>query len=292
MIIAEIGQAHEGSLGIAHSYIDALAKTGVHAVKFQTHIAHAESSSYEPFRVNFSYEDDSRFAYWQRMEFTLEQWAGLKTHCEDVGLKFISSPFSLAAVDLLEKIDVSYYKIGSGEVNNLLLLDKVARTGKHIFISSGMSSYTELDKSVEFLRARDAKYSIFQCTSAYPTNPEQWGLNVIKELMKRYNVSVGFSDHSGDIYACLAAATLGAELFEFHVVYHKELFGPDTKASLTLERISELVKGIKQIQKSSSNPIDKSLATYNSSIFNFSINGCLICFAITYDLSPSLILGL
>lgn len=258
MIIAEIGQAHEGSLGIAHSYIDVLAKTGIDAVKFQTHIAEAESSAEEPFRINFSYEDRTRYAYWQRMEFTPDQWRGLKTHCDDVGLEFISSPFSLAAVDLLEDLGVHYYKIGSGEVSNLLLLDKIARTGKHILLSSGMSSFDELDKTVEFLKVRNAEYSIFQCTTAYPTQPEQWGLNVINELKNRYEVRVGFSDHSGDIYACLAAASLGAELFEFHVVFHKEMFGPDSKASLTPERITELVKGIKQIEKASSNPIDKS----------------------------------
>ncbi len=101
-IIAEIAQAHEGSLGIAHSYIDALANAGVDAVKFQTHIAEAESSDFEPFRVKFSYEDETRFDYWKRMEFTLEQWQGLKTHCEEKGVEFISSPFSCAAVELLE----------------------------------------------------------------------------------------------------------------------------------------------------------------------------------------------
>ena len=105
-IIAEIGQAHDGSLGIAHSYIDALAETGVTAVKFQTHIADAESSSFEKFRTKFTYEDKSRFDYWKRMEFTIDHWAGLKNHCEKIGLEFISSPFSIKAVELLEKLDV------------------------------------------------------------------------------------------------------------------------------------------------------------------------------------------
>jgi N,N'-diacetyllegionaminate synthase len=105
-IIAEISQAHEGSLGIAHSYIDALATAGVDAVKFQTHIAEAESSASEQFRVKFSYEDATRFDYWKRMEFTAEQWAGLKAHCDEKGVEFISSPFSVAAVELLENIGV------------------------------------------------------------------------------------------------------------------------------------------------------------------------------------------
>ena len=146
-IIAEIAQAHDGSLGILHSYIDALATTGIDAIKFQTHIAEAESSIHEPFRVKFSYVDDTRFDYWKRMSFTLEQWQGIKKHCDEVGLEFMSSPFSLAAVELLEAVGIQRYKIGSGEVSNLLMLDRICRTGKPIILSSGMSSMDELDQA-------------------------------------------------------------------------------------------------------------------------------------------------
>ena len=256
--IAEIGQAHEGSLGIAHSYIDALADTGVDAVKFQTHIAEAESSQHEPFRVKFSYEDETRLAYWKRMEFSLDQWAGLKTHCEEKGMEFISSPFSMAAVDLLENIGVSKYKIGSGEVSNFLMLERIARTGKQIILSSGMSSYDELDLTTKFLNRQSASYSILQCTTAYPTQPHEWGLNVIQELKSRYSVPIGFSDHSGDIYACLAATALGAEILEFHVVFDKKMFGPDAPSSLTMEETTKLVTGVKQIGIANTNKIDKS----------------------------------
>ncbi len=121
-IIAEIAQAHDGSLGMVHAYIDAVAKTGCDAIKFQTHIAAAESSIQEPFRVKFSKQDKTRFEYWKRMEFTLEQWKEIKQHCDEVGLEFMSSPFSNAAVDLLEEVGVKRYKIGSGEVNNFVLL--------------------------------------------------------------------------------------------------------------------------------------------------------------------------
>ncbi len=256
-LIAELGQAHEGSLGIAHSYIDALAKTGVDAVKFQTHIAEAESSSYEPFRVKFSYEDDTRFDYWRRMEFTKEQWIGLKEHCDEAGVEFISSPFSNAAVELLEEIGVKRYKIGSGEVNNFLLLDRVARTGKQIIVSSGMSSFQELDKTIQFLQKRNANIQILQCTTSYPTSPENWGLNVISELKSRYKLPVGFSDHSGDIYASLFAAAQGAEILEFHAVFDKTMFGPDAPASMTIDQIAQLVKGIRQLDVAAKNEIDK-----------------------------------
>ena len=257
-IIAEVAQAHEGSLGILHSYIDALAQTGVDAVKFQTHIAHAESSEYEPFRVKFSYEDSIRYDYWKRMEFTLDQWKEIKAHCDELGVEFISSPFSNAAVDLLEEVGIETYKIGSGEVNNLLLLEKIARTGKKLILSSGMSSFDELDRTVEFLRGRQVEFAILQCTTAYPTSPEEWGLNIIGELKERYNVPVGFSDHSGDIFACLAATALGAEILEFHAVFDRRMFGPDSPASLTIDEIARLVEGVRQIERSLHYPIDKS----------------------------------
>ncbi len=256
-IIAEIAQAHEGSLGIAHSYINALAKTGVNAVKFQTHIAEAESSEFENFRINFSYEDKTRFDYWKRMEFTIEQWSGLKKHCEDLGLEFISSPFSCAAVDLLEKIGVKKYKIGSGETSNFLMLEKIAKTGKDILLSSGMSNYSEIDETLNFLKSFNNNISLFQCTTEYPTSPETWGLNVISEMKSKYQFPIGFSDHSSDIYAPMAAVTLGAELLEFHAVFHKDIFGPDAKASLNMEQIKQLVIGVRDIEKSINNPVDK-----------------------------------
>jgi N,N'-diacetyllegionaminate synthase len=256
-LIAEIGQAHEGSLGILYSYIDALAPTGVDAVKFQMHIAEAESSTHEPFRVKFSLEDETRFDYWKRMGFSLEQWKGIKKHCDEAGLDFICSPFSNLAVDWLEEIGVEQYKIGSGEVNNFLLLEKIAQTGKPVILSSGMSSYSELDLTVAFLKERKVEFSLLQCTTAYPTQPEQYGLNVIQELKNRYNVSIGFSDHSAKTATCIAAAVLGASILEFHVVFDRQLFGPDSKSSLTIAETKDLVEAVRNIATSLSNPIDK-----------------------------------
>jgi N,N'-diacetyllegionaminate synthase len=257
MIIAEIGQAHDGSLGTAHAFLDALSETGVDAVKFQTHIAEAESSDFEPFRIKFSRQDASRYEYWKRMEFTLAQWQGISDHCKDLGIKFISSPFSNAAVDLLNEVGVDAFKIGSGEVSNLLLLEKIAQAKKPVILSSGMSDLTELDKAINFLREFSIPVSVLQCTTAYPTKPEQWGLNVIEVLKKRYELSVGFSDHSGNIFSSLAAASLGAEIFEFHVVFDKRQFGPDTIASITIDQAKVMVQGIREIQLALKNPVEK-----------------------------------
>lgn len=256
-IIAEIAQAHNGSLGMAHAYIDAVAAAGCDAIKFQTHIAAAESSIHEPFRVQFSSQDASRMDYWKRMEFSLAQWKELKEHCDEVGIEFMSSPFSNAAVDLLEEVGVKRYKIGSGEVNNFVLLQKIANTQKPIIISSGMSSIAELDATVDFLKSRNVEFSILQCTTSYPTSPEQYGLNMISELKKRYQTTIGFSDHSSELATCIAARTLGAEILEFHVVFNKEMFGPDVSSSLTIDQTKELVKSIRNIDKALEHPLDK-----------------------------------
>ncbi len=256
-IIAEIGQAHEGSLGMIHSYIDALASTGVDAVKFQMHIPEAESSEFEPFRVKFSYEDVTRYDYWKRMSFTLCQWKEIKEHCNAVGLEFVCSPFSNLAVDWLEEIGVRQYKIGSGEVTNFLILEKIAQTGKPIIVSSGMSSFEELDATVDFLKQRNVHYSILQCTTSYPTQPEQIGLNVIQELQERYRVPIGFSDHSAKIETCIAATVLGAEILEFHVVFDRRQFGPDSKSSLTIDETKQLVASVRTIKLALRHPVNK-----------------------------------
>ncbi len=258
-LIAEIAQAHDGSLGILHSYIDALAAAGVDAVKFQTHIAAAESSRHEPFRVNFSYEDATRYDYWERMGFTPEQWRGIKAHCEKAGVEFMSSCFSQAAVDWMEEIGMARYKVGSGEVTNFLLLEKIARTGKPILLSSGMSSLEELDAAVAFLEGFGNELSILQCTTAYPTPPERVGLNVMDELRRRYpGRAVGLSEHTAKVATGIAAVARGAELLEFHAVFDRRMFGPDAESSLTIDEVAELVSAVRHVETMLAHPVDKS----------------------------------
>lgn len=256
--IAEIGQAHNGSIDKLYEYIEAVSKTGVTAIKFQTHIADAESSIHEPFRIKFSDQDATRFDYWKRMEFSQAQWNEIGRRCKEYGLTFMSSPFSNKAVDVLEEAGVEQYKIGSGEVNNFLLLKKVIETGKPIIISSGMSSLAELDATVDFLKRHNAPFSILQCTTSYPTQPKDYGLNVIQELKARYTVPVGFSDHSATVAAGIAAVALGAEILEFHVVISRDEFGPDVTSSLTMQEAKSLVEGVHLIATALKNPIDKS----------------------------------
>lgn len=257
LVIGEVAQAHDGSLGMAHAYIDAIAAAGADAVKFQTHIAHAESTPSEPWRVKFSLQDETRYAYWQRMEFTPEQWAGLKQHASDKNLLFLSSPFSLAAVDLLTRVGVAAWKIASGEVSNLAMFESMAKTGLPLLISSGMNPWAELDAAVALMRQRRLPFGLFQCTSAYPCPPEKVGLNLLSEFRQRYDCPVGLSDHSGTIFAGLAAATLGIEMLEVHVTFSREMFGPDVVASVTTAELRQLVEGIRFIERMRANPVDK-----------------------------------
>ncbi len=256
-IIAEIGQAHDGSLGLLHAYIDAVATTGADAVKFQTHIAEAESSIDEPFRVHFSKQDSTRYDYWQRMSFTQAQWAEIRNHCEQSGLEFMSTPFSIAAVELLEKLGVKRYKVGSGDINNYLLLDRIAYTGKPLIISTGMSSYQEIGATLEHLKPYRDQITLMQCTTQYPTPLENVGLNNLSEYSKRFKVDVGLSDHSGTIYPSAIAAVKGATIIENHVVFDKRMFGPDTTSSLTIEEMTSLVKFIRAHETINKNPVEK-----------------------------------
>ena len=257
--IAEVGLAHDGSLGIAHSYIDALSKTGINAIKFQMHLAESESSEFEKFRVNFSYEDKSRLDYWNRTSFNLDQWIGLKRHCEEYNLDFLVSPFSIEACKRLSEIGLKVFKVGSGELNNFLLLDTVNEIGEKVILSSGLSNYEDLDAAINrFDKIEKQNISLLQCTTAYPTLPNQWGLNNIKLFKEKYkNISIGYSDHSGQIFSSLAAISMGAELVEFHIVFDKLMFGPDSKSSLTIPEVKMLVEGGNKIHESLQSPLNK-----------------------------------
>src|SRR2546422_153958 len=161
LIIGEVGLAHDGSLGYAHAFIDEVARAGADAVKFQTHIASAESTPSEPFRVKFSRQDETRYDYWKRMAFTEEGWRGLAEHARERGILFLSSPFSIQAVELLERIGMPLWKIASGETSNAMLLDRVLDTRKPVLLSTGMSPIEEIDQAVARVGARDRLVELF-----------------------------------------------------------------------------------------------------------------------------------
>ena len=245
LIIAEAGINHDGDVSRAHELVDAAAGAGADCIKFQTHLAEAEMLNVSDTAV---YLSESLFQLIRRMEFTLDQHVALKEHAERRGITFLSTPFSREAVDLLEKVGVKAYKIGSGELTNLPLLDHVARCGKPLIVSTGMSDLAEVDATVKFLRSRKARFGVMQCTTQYPALPEMMHLGVIHRYAQAFDVPVGLSDHSQGNYMSFAAVALGARMIERHFTISRKWPGPDQPASLEPDELADLVRGVRQIE--------------------------------------------
>ena len=257
IIIAEVAQAHDGSLKSAHEYIDLVADAGASVVKFQTHIAHAESTIREPWRVKMATADKTRFDYWQRMEFKESEWVELRDHCINRGLSFMSSPFSIEALDLLDRLGVEVWKLASGEVSNTPLVESMIKTRKPIILSTGLSTIAELDEVVNLILKSDIDLTILQCTSEYPCPPELTGLNLITEFKKKWGCRVGISDHSGTIFPSLAAKTLGASVIEVHITSSRVSKGVDSPSSITPAELQMLVSGVEFLDAAIKNPVNK-----------------------------------
>jgi N-acetylneuraminate synthase len=191
------------------------------------------------------------------MEFSETQWLELKSHADDVGLKFLSSPFSLEAVEMLKKVGVYAWKIASGEINNDELLECISETNQDIYLSTGMSTMKEIDKSVEKIKMKGLPVTVLQCTSMYPTPPQKIGLNMISVFRERYGCKVGLSDHSGGIFCGLAAATIGIDVLEVHVTFSKHMFGPDVSSSIMIDQLRQLVEGVQLIENTLKYNVDK-----------------------------------
>lgn len=257
-LIAEIGSVHDGSFGNAQKLIEAAAASGADAVKFQTHIAEAETLAAAPAPIYFSSE--TRMEYFRRTGFTLQQWKKLAVHAGEHGVTFLSSPFSLEAVDLLEEVGVSAYKIPSGEVSNIPLLEKIAKTGKPVLLSSGMSDWAELDLAISVVRSA-CPTTIMQCSSVYPCPPERVGLNVIGEMAERYGLPVGYSDHTLGVAAPIAAVALGAVVVEKHFTFSRQMYGSDAKHSMEPGEFKLMALALREVWAMRVHPVDKNDAS-------------------------------
>lgn len=254
LIIAEIGSVHDGSFGNALHLIKAAAECGADVVKFQTHIAEAETLRDAPMPPYF--KGEPRFEYFTRTGFTERQWRDLRDACHTNKVLFSSSPFSLEAVDLLERIGLDLYKVPSGEVTNTPLLEKIASTGKPVLLSTGMSDWNEIDEAVGVLRYGGV-LCVMQCTSQYPTPPDKVGLNVISEIRERYGCISGYSDHTRGSAASFAAAALGARVVEKHFAFSRLMYGSDASNSMEPAEFQEFCLGLKDIWTMLDNPVHK-----------------------------------
>ena len=254
-IIAEIGSVHDGSFGNARKLIELAALCGADCVKFQTHIAPAETTVNAPMPSYF--KGEPRYEYFERTGFSEAQWLQLKAFADHINIDFLSSPFSTEAVDLLERVGVPKYKVPSGEVTNLPMLERIARTGKQVLLSSGMSNWDELDQAISTLRTYHDDIVVMQCASSYPCPPQLAGLNVIGQMRERWHLPVGYSDHTLSNSACLSAVVLGACVVEKHLTFSKKMDGSDAANSAEPGQFMALVAGIREISQMLNNPVDK-----------------------------------
>lgn len=249
LVIVEIGINHEGSLKTAFEMVDAAYEAGAEVIKHQTHVVEDEMSKAAK-KVIPGNTDVSIYDVMERCALDEEDETKLKEYVESKGMIFISTPFSRAAADRLERMGVKAYKIGSGECNNYPLIDHIASFGKPIILSTGMNDIESIRKSVEIMEKHGVKYSLLHCTNLYPTPANLVRLGGMEELQKEFpNAIVGLSDHTVNNNACLAATALGASVLERHFTDSKDRPGPDIVCSMDPKELKELIEGSKEIQQ-------------------------------------------
>ncbi len=255
-IIAELGMTHDGSLGQAKCMIKAAAECGVDAVKLQTHISEAETVKNAPKPPYF--KGEGRYEFFKRTAFNMDQWKELKDCAKENRVEFISSPFSIEAIDFLLELGIDCFKVPSGEITNIPCLVHLAESKVPVIVSSGMSSLEELDECMEIFLKRNSNVSLMQCTSEYPCGPEHVGLNIIDLFKERYpEVPLGFSDHTSGVWAAIAAFERGAKLIEKHFTLSKLMYGPDARMSMEPDEMELLCSSIKSLETALNNPVDK-----------------------------------
>ena len=247
LVIAEMGINHEGSLETAFKMVDAAYEAGAEVIKHQTHVVDDEMSK-EAKNVIPGNADISIYEIMKRCALNEEDEIKLKQYVEDKGMIYLSTPFSRAAADRLEKMGVAAYKIGSGECNNYPLLEHIANFGKPIILSTGMNDINSVKKAVDIFEKYKIQYALLHTTNLYPTPTHLVRLGAMQELQKHFtNAIVGLSDHTTNNLACFAATALGACILERHFTDSMDRPGPDIVNSMDPTALKELIMGSKEI---------------------------------------------
>ena len=243
-IVAEIGSVHDGSFGNACNLIKIAKECGADAIKFQTHLPEYETLKNAPNPSHFNSEN--RFDYFQRTGFSFQQYKFLNRIAKKNKIIFMSSPFSIEAVDMLKKINMRIYKIPSGEVNNIPLLEKIKKTRKEVFLSTGMSNWEEINDAYKILK--NNKLTILQCTSTYPCRLQDVGINILNDLKKKFDCSIGFSDHTEGKEAAILAANNGATVIEKHLTFSKKMYGSDARFAMEIPEFKEYCRSLRKVE--------------------------------------------
>lgn len=247
LVIAEIGINHNGSLEVAKKIVDAAYEVGCEIVKHQTHVIDDEMS-HAAKKVIPGNSQKSIYEIMERCALSEKDEIELKKYVESKGMLFLSTPFSRAAADRLEKMNVKAFKIGSGECNNYPLIEHIAKFGKPMIVSTGMNDIENVKKTVAILKKYNIQYALLHTTNLYPTKPEQVRLGALKELQSAFPEDIiGLSDHTINNNACFAATALGASILERHFTDTKNRKGPDIICSADKKELKSLIDGTNEI---------------------------------------------
>jgi N,N'-diacetyllegionaminate synthase len=251
-IIAEAGVNHNGSLDLALRLVDAAKACGADAVKFQTFRADllaTRSAHKAPYQERTTAHAESQFEMLQRLELDALAHKRLIEHCRQIGIQFLSSPFDAQSADLLATMDVPLYKVPSGEITNLPFLQHLARKGRPLILSTGMSTLGEVEEAVNILQAAGAsKLTLLHCVTEYPAPYAEVNLRAMHTLKSAFGLPVGYSDHTPGIDIAIAAVALGAEVIEKHLTLDRSLPGPDHAASLEPSELQQMVVAIRHVE--------------------------------------------
>ena len=261
-IIAEIGSVHDGSFGNAIKLIDLTKECGADIVKFQMHIPEEETLDSAPSPEYF--KNEQRFEYFERIKFNKDQWTKLYKYSKKKKIKFMVSPFSEKALDILLETGIDYIKVASGEVTNFSLLEKIVHSNIPCVLSTGMSDWNEIDSAIKILKKGNLA-AIMQCSSIYPCPINKIGINIISELKKKYKYEIGLSDHSEGELACLAALCFGATFFEKHITFSRKMYGSDATNAMEPKEFRNLTKNLRDLHLIISSNVNKNdLKSYKS----------------------------
>jgi N-acetylneuraminate synthase len=258
-IIAEAGVNHNGSLDLALQLIDAAKASGAGAVKFQSFRADrivTRSAAKAIYQERTTAGTESHYQMLKRLELNADAHRNLIDHCRKAGIVFLSSPFDIESVDLLAEMDISLFKVPSGEITNTPFLRRIAGKGKPIILSTGMSTLGEVEEAVETLRLSGAtQITLLHCVTEYPAPYAETNLRAMLTLKAAFGLPVGYSDHTDGIEAAIAAVALGAEVIEKHFTLDRALPGPDHAASLEPAELKQMVKAIRNVESALGNGV-------------------------------------
>jgi N,N'-diacetyllegionaminate synthase len=251
-IIAEAGVNHNGSIDLAIELIETAKTSGADAVKFQTFKADrlaTRSAHKAAYQDRTTAKEESQLEMLRRLELSAEAHKRLIKHCNEIGIRFLSSPFDMQSADLLERMELPIFKVPSGEITNIPFLQHIARKGKPIILSTGMSTLGEVEEAVRVLQDAGAKeLTLLHCVTEYPTPYDEVNLRAMQTLRQAFGLPIGYSDHTPGIEVSIAAVALGAEVIEKHFTLDRSLPGPDHAASLEPSELRRMVTAIRNVE--------------------------------------------